>query len=600
VVTTCPWYDEIPKDLKANLAWRLRALCWGAASASDAAAFQAMCRVDLLFYVNGFCWTYNPRVKPSILPFITWDYQDDVLMQIKDHIVRGEDLLLEKSRDMGGTWLPLMVMDWMGRYEDCLSFLLASRKEELVDKRGDKKTLFAKLDFNLKYQPPWFRPAIRLGTERTERHLLYPATDSAIDGESTTGDLARGDRRTAIMLDELPFVPNGEEVMSATADATDCRIMVGTPKGRANVFYDRKTGGTTTISLHWSMHPTKAAGLEEDKDYRGGNPWGRFTSPWYRNECVRRGNPQEIAQELDLDYHGSDFPFFGADVLERILGPGGDVLDPLVRGEIVYDRLTPGAGEVSFQANPDGRLLLWRRPDGEGNLPIGTEYGLAADVAAGTKDQSDRGFSNSVLALGDLKRRELIGEFAVSGFDPIEFAHYAVALARWAKGSSGSGATMIWEDNGPGGTFGGRVVNECGYGRVYRRAQSGVLAHRGLSPPGWWSTPSGKQTLLEEYRYALNVAEMVNRSRRSVEECAEYKYSLTGDQVVHAHAAVTTDPTGARHSHGDRVIAAALLWRIMKSRGGSQESKTVKVPYGSLAHRMLEVADARRAGKCVY
>src|SRR3990167_8069532 len=68
-------------------------------------------RRDVVFYVNQFCWTYDPRpeAKPNHFPFLTYDYQDDYLRRLEEAFRSNEDLRTEKSRDMGVTWL---VLSW--------------------------------------------------------------------------------------------------------------------------------------------------------------------------------------------------------------------------------------------------------------------------------------------------------------------------------------------------------------------------------------------------------------------------------------------------------------------------------------------------------
>ena len=90
-----------------------------------------MCKRDPLFWLNAFVWTYDPRKKRSIVPFTAYPFQGGSLVDI---IHADEDLLIEKSRDMGATWICSMAFlhEWMfGSYK---TFLMVSRKEDLVDK----------------------------------------------------------------------------------------------------------------------------------------------------------------------------------------------------------------------------------------------------------------------------------------------------------------------------------------------------------------------------------------------------------------------------------------------------------------------------------
>ena len=133
--------------------------------------------------------------------------------------------MIEKSRDMGASWMCLMAFEWVWHFHSISSFLLVSRKEDLVDKTNDPRSLMWKIDYMHKNQPRWLLPSIG----RSNFHIINHDTGSTIDGESTTGDVARGDRRTAILLDEFASVDQGARVLAATGDATDCRVMNSTP-----------------------------------------------------------------------------------------------------------------------------------------------------------------------------------------------------------------------------------------------------------------------------------------------------------------------------------------------------------------------------------
>ena len=149
-----------------------------------------MCARDPLFWVNSFVWTYDPRLKQSVVPFVTYaSYQDETILAIVDSIESGGDVLIEKSRDMGASWLCLLVFTWYWHFHPEKSFLVASRKEDLVDKTDDPDSLFWKIDFILKWEPSWLAPI----HERTSLHFLNVENDSTIDGASTTSDTARGD-----------------------------------------------------------------------------------------------------------------------------------------------------------------------------------------------------------------------------------------------------------------------------------------------------------------------------------------------------------------------------------------------------------------------
>jgi phage terminase large subunit len=249
------YYHLCPKDYAANIKFRRKLLERATGDKAAQLDLWRMCARDPLFFVNSFCWTYDPRLtpQPTRVPFITWPFQDDALMEMFEAVGR-KNLRITKSRDMGVSWMTLLVYFHCWLFKPGQSFLLGSRKEEFVDKSGDPKTLFWKLDFLYDTLPAWMKP------QRLRNKLSFHNHEngSTIDGESTNTDFGRGDRRTSIMLDEFAAVENQRQVLAAVYDATNSAFAVSTHQGTATEFYNLKW---ETIELHWTLHPHKAAGL---------------------------------------------------------------------------------------------------------------------------------------------------------------------------------------------------------------------------------------------------------------------------------------------------------------------------------------------------
>lgn len=390
--------------------------------------------------------------------------------------------------------------------------------------------------------------------------------------------MGRGGRRTGILLDEFAAVEEGYNVLAATRDTTDCRLFNSTPAGAAGAFYDVMQSRTLwKLRLHWPLHPRKAAGLYFDEA-------GRPRSPWYDLQCERATHPQEIARELDINYAGADFEFFEGELVDEV--KLRDVTPPLYTGDLEYttDNCTP----VQFLENERGSFHLWLHPAADGRPTTEHQYVMGVDVATGTRNQEGRGASVSAISVGDCTTREKVAEFAISGLQPHLLARQAVAIAKWFAGPDGQGAYMAWEDNGPGMLFGQNVL-ELGYRHVYFRRQETRLKKRVTDVPGWWSTPETKRLVLGDYKKALVEGKFINRSQHAVEEMRFYVYKPTGD-IVHSQAQTSIDPTGARHNHGDRVVADALCWMMMKAyvEVPPEPAEQDAPPFGSLAARRSE------------
>lgn len=585
----CPYYDLVPKGMKENLAFRRKLIELARESDEYARELWIMCSRDVLFTINAFMYTYDPRKKDCpVLPFITYPFQDIAILEVTD-AVGDHDVLAEKSRDMGATWLYLYVITWHFLFREYQTFLCVSRKEDLVDKPADPDSLFWKVDFMLENLPWFLRPAYT----RTRMHYHNEQNGSTIDGSSTTGDVGRGGRRTAIFLDEFASVEDGYAILQATQHNTNCRMFNSTPKGTNNAFYDMTLTDIARLRFHWSNHPEKARGLYTGKDGKldildREYPFepdyefvldGKLRSPWYDLQCKRAAHPMEIAQELDIDYLGSAAQFFDPVVIERCIRR--DARLPYAEGDLRYDRslhpreFRPGRGRG------DSRLRLWINLTGSGNPPEGV-YTAACDVAQGT------GASNSVLVVYNNRTREKVAEYANPNLRPDLFGQYAVAVCRWFHD-----AFLVWEANGPGRIF-GQAVTDAGYRKIYwKEKNEKSIASRYTDIPGFFATTESKTVLLGDYRRALDSGEYINRSREALEECLQYIF-LPNGAVVHSSSTREEDPSGARESHGDRVVADALAWKAAKRAYKTVEPEKVVLP-GSLISRMLERRRAEKA-----
>jgi hypothetical protein len=111
-----------------------------------AGQLRRACAVDPFFYINAFCWTVDPKRphKRKKVPFVTYQYQDDALDVLLDSLDDAFDVQVEKSRQMGASWLLTVLIQWCWRFRRGQNFLLLSRSDEYVDKSDEPKSLFWK------------------------------------------------------------------------------------------------------------------------------------------------------------------------------------------------------------------------------------------------------------------------------------------------------------------------------------------------------------------------------------------------------------------------------------------------------------------------
>lgn len=572
-IAGCPFYHLVPKDRAGNAKFRQRLLQMAKADADDARKIVDMCRQDVLFFLNSFAILYEPRTKPpEVRPFITYPFQDEVIVGMRDAI--GEkDVVLEKSRDMGASWMVLGLFVWHFVFHPHYSFMVMSRNEKLVDKRDNPDALFSKIDHLLKYLPGWLRPKI----DRTELHIKNLDNGSVIDGTSTTGDAGRGGRRTAFMMDEFAAfdLQQGQEALAATQMNTQTRIFVSTItpiEGAFDEMCQRDDSNILKFKTHWSIHPEQRKGLYQsrngvieklDPDYVYPEDYqfiadGRLRSPYYDRECARAGNNMDrIARELDIERAAAGSRMFDPKMLDRLQDQvDGTCRPPSERIEM--KELLEGSESILTDAFwkrcGDAKVDLWVQRDANGNVARDRLYFCGVDVATGT------GASNSAVGVWDGKTRERVAGFAWPTIEPDELAAVVEKMVWLFSGHDQNHAKTIWENRGPGKQF-GRRLEERGCINVYMRRNEFSISRKQTDTPGWEPTAQNKYSLLSNYATALKTDRAINHDAAALEDCRGYVYTKTG--VDHLKSIQSDDPTGARDNHGDRAIADALAVHLM-------------------------------------
>jgi hypothetical protein len=281
---------KYPRDYEENLRYRNELREQISGDPQFAKTAWELCKRDILYWFNCFCWTHDPRKQPSMLPFITYRFQDIIIKEMQKNIDEQKDMLIEKSRDMGMTWILSLVFQhyWLfgGSGND---FLIGSRTEDLIDKIGALDTIFEKLRYNLYRQPNEFLPyKYDIIRHDTFCKMINPENGSYIRGESNKYFGTSG-RYKAVLFDEFSKWEHTDETCwQACSDASPCKIAVSSANGRNNMFYRLRSGQAGKIkvhSIHWRLHP--------EKDTR-----------WYAREKKRRSK-QDLAAEVDLDYLAS-------------------------------------------------------------------------------------------------------------------------------------------------------------------------------------------------------------------------------------------------------------------------------------------------------
>ena len=240
------------------------------------------------YWCEQFCYTFDPRDTANPHKrFILFPYQIRDAEILINCIRGGENALLDKSRDMGASWLAVAVIAWCWLFDESFHALVGSRKEDLVDDKTID-SLFGKIDYILDRLPWWMVPGYDSTKNRKKLHIEHPS-GNLITGESANPNFGRGPRKNLVYLDEFAFWPDDKLVWTGISDTAPCKIVTSTPCGEANQFAALRfgSGDINIITQHWTDHPFK--------DFA-----------WYEAERHKRNyDPVSIAQELDIDYKAS-------------------------------------------------------------------------------------------------------------------------------------------------------------------------------------------------------------------------------------------------------------------------------------------------------
>jgi len=247
--------------------------------------------------------TYNPRAADlKIMPFLLFRRQEEFLDFLLECLRDKQGGLVEKSRDIGATWLCCAFSVWLWLFTPGASVGWGSRKEQLVDRIGDADSIFQKMRMILQHLPAWMLPlGFNMRKHATFMKIINPANGSAITGE--TGDnIGRGGRSLIYFKDESAHYERPELIEAALGDNTDVQIDISSVHGTANVFYRRRYSGvewmpgkpmipgkTRVFIFDWKHHPGK-------------------TDAWYnarRQKAADEGLLHLFAQEVDRDYAAS-------------------------------------------------------------------------------------------------------------------------------------------------------------------------------------------------------------------------------------------------------------------------------------------------------
>ncbi len=585
-VWVCPKTGlEVPKRHDANLQYRLDLLEKAEHDEGMQKDLLAACIESQLFFVNTFGMTFHQfdvgkdgrRIESPNpdMPMITWLIQDELLTRFENCIAIGEDILIDKSRDMGASWCCVFFMHWLMLFRQKKTELLEmSRNEDYVDKAGNMKALFQKHDRINMWLPDWMRPPdCFLGqANRTHMHWHNPITTNTLDGESTTKHALRGDRRLVAMLDEFGAVQAGASMRGSSRDAALVRIINSTSVPGSEYNKWRSDGTIKVFIMPYWEHPDKGRGRHLKQTNTG--KW-EIRSPWLDLEEKVRG-PKYIATEVLREDVEPGLSFFVVENIDKHIAmygrPPKSTWDIRFKKHLGYEDTAEiirhrDRSMLVTKETPAGPLKLWC--DIKDGRPDQTKsYIFGIDVSKG------QSASNSVISIKCKETGEKVGEWADATYPAYELSLVVVALALWFGGPKPWRLAFLkWEKNNPGWDLGRILVKKYFYPYYYREETPGKTVDKKTMKYGFHTSRQSKYELFSLYDRMIAHGGYINRSIAALEEARMYVHLPNGGigpiDLMH-------ESNSAQKTHGDRAMADALTLEDKEIPKAKLPSTTIK------------------------
>lgn len=282
-------------------------------------------------FIEDWMVTYDPRRKDwKYCPFILFPRQRQYLHWLQELIEDRKDGVVDKSRDMGVTWLCVSKCLTMWLFSPGIKIGIGSRKENLVDRIGDPDSIFEKFRLILKNLPHEFLPrGFDLEKNAPHMKLLNPQNGSVITGEA--GDnIGRGGRSSFYVKDESAFYEHPERIEASLSQNSDVKLDVSTHSGPGTIFQQKcQNPAYRKFEFDWHDDPRK-------------------NQDWYEKQCELHDSVI-IAREIDRNPDAS---------IDNICIPGH-----WVKASVAL-----------------GKLMSWHRPTEEGKAGLDVGGGSAESV----------------------------------------------------------------------------------------------------------------------------------------------------------------------------------------------------------------------------
>jgi phage terminase large subunit len=223
--------SELLASIERSTERRLAHILQVEAGGDTAIAIElAICEEDPEYWLEWYCWTYDPRnpletpALPSNLPFDLCPKQLELWRWIDYILTQRQDGCVKKSRGIGFTWIAAAKAWHKWRFSQALRRRSHPARRLRLTRSATRTASSKRCGLLYRALPKWMLPiGFNPNIHDKQMLLINPENDNTVRGEG--GDeIGRGGRSTLIIVDEAAVLEHADRVEAATSANADVRI----------------------------------------------------------------------------------------------------------------------------------------------------------------------------------------------------------------------------------------------------------------------------------------------------------------------------------------------------------------------------------------
>ena len=223
-----------------------------------------------LEFIETFGWIIQKPLNNKVVPFFLFEYQKKALIKMLE--AENDDfeheILFDKPREMGLTWLLVWYILWRWLFKPGWSAYVISRREEEVDDGTaiPDNTIFGKFRWGIKSLPSWLKPPGYIpkgsgkgtGTDMKLK-IINPNVGTSIVGSSSSSSAGRSRRYNFVFIDECFALENFLDIWKSLQTVSKVKVFVSTTKAdiKFNMFSKMCEEKGDRLSFTWKDNPFK-------------------------------------------------------------------------------------------------------------------------------------------------------------------------------------------------------------------------------------------------------------------------------------------------------------------------------------------------------